>query len=112
MALAAAAALNCSLTDRRVASSVLFLTGHHAEDLNPSLAPTRVVYMPGSDLGIYASTWLADGESTDMPCVLISRVSQSDETIVRARLADLAEIKGMASPSILLAGWTLARASL
>ncbi len=112
VALAAAAALTCSLTDRRAASSVLFLTGHHAEDLNPALAPTRVVYMPGSDLGIYAGAWLADGESPDMPCVVISRVSQPDEMIVRTRLEDLARVKPMASPSILLAGWTLAEANL
>ena len=108
VALAAAAALSCSLTDRRAASSVLFLTGHHAEDLNPGLSPTRVVYMPGLDLGIYASAWLADGESPDMPCVVMSRVSHPDQTIVRLRLDDLSRITDTASPSILLAGWALA----
>lgn len=111
VALAAAAAIGCSLTDRRAASSVLFSTGHHAEDLNPSLAPTRVIYMPGVDLGIYASAWLADGESPAMPCVVVSRVSQPDEMIVRTCLRDLADVVGVASPAILLAGWALAAVS-
>ena len=111
-ALAAASALCCSLTDRRAASSVLFLTGHHAENLNPSLPPTRVVYMPGGDLSIYASAWLADGESPDMPCVLLSRVSRADQSVQHTTLGELASLRPPRSPSILLAGWALSESSV
>ncbi len=108
-ATAAAAALGCSLTDRGTASSVLFLTGHHSEKLNPDLPPTRVVYMPGSDLSVYARAWLEDGESPALPCVLISRVSQPGQSIVRTTLRDLAGVTIPATPAILLAGWALTK---
>ncbi len=106
-AFAAAAILGRSLTDRRAASSVLIMTGHHADDLNPSLAPTRVVYMPGSDLGIYAAAWLADGEAPEMPCAVISRVSQPEQSVVRTSLGELAQVQAPVAPALLLAGWAL-----
>lgn len=107
---AAAAALRCSLTDRSTASSVLILTGHHAEEANASLAPTRVVYMPGSDLSGYVNSWLRAGDSPDMPCVLISRVSQPDQEIVRTSLRELAQTRVPPSPALMLAGWALSQA--
>ena len=107
-ATSAAAALGCSLTGRSTSSSVLFLTGHHSEKLNPDLPPTHVVYMPGSDLSVYARAWLGEGESPDLPCVLVSRVSQPDQTILRTALRNLSAAIVPASPAILLAGWALA----
>ena len=104
---AAAAALGCSLTDRSAASSVLLSTGHHAQTLNPNLRPTRVVYMPGPDLASYASAWLAEGDSPDMPCALVSRVSQPDERVTRTTLAQLPKVEPPAAPALLLAGWAL-----
>lgn len=106
-ATAAAAALGCSLTDREIASSVLFLTGHHSEKLNPDLPPTRVVYMPGTDLSVFARAWLEDGESPELPCVIVSRVSQPDQSIKRTTLRDLSAAVVTQSPAILLAGWAL-----
>ncbi len=106
-ATAAAATLGCSLTDRATASSVLFLTGHHSEKPTPDLPPTRVVYMPGSDLSAYARAWLEDGESPDLPCVLVSRVSQPDQSILRTILRNLSAAVVPQSPAILLAGWAL-----
>ncbi len=108
-ATAAAAAVRCSLTDRDVSSSVLIMTGHHAEKPDGELPPTRIVYMPGSDLGGYATKWLAGGDSPDMPCVLISRVSQPDQAIIRTTLRNLASLTPPASPAILLAGWVLSQ---
>lgn len=106
-ATAAAAAMKCSLTSRDAASSVLLTTGHHAEEANNQLPPTRVVYMPGSDLGVFARKWLASGEPPDMPCVLVSRVSQPDERVAAMRLSELASAQVPASPAVLLAGWAL-----
>ena len=65
-AFAAAAAIGCSLTDRRSASNVIFSTGHHAQSHNEAPLPeledaTRVVYMPGRDLTLLAQEWLAAG---------------------------------------------------
>lgn len=108
-ATAAAAAIRCSLTDRDVSSSVLIMTGHQAEKPGGELPPTRIVYMPGSNLGSYAAEWLAEGDSPDMPCVLISRVSQPDQAIIRSTLCNLASLTVPASPAILLAGWALSQ---
>lgn len=104
---AAAAAIGCSLTSREHASSVLFLTGHHAESQTPNLTPTRVVYMPGSDLAAHAERWLREGLTPDTPCVLVSRISQPDQKIFRTTLEGLASIPAPASPAVLLAGLAL-----
>ncbi len=106
-ACAAAAALGCSLTNRGTSSSVLFLSGHHASEKNPDLSPTRVVYMPGPDLKARASAWLEKGESPDLPCVLISHVSQASQSILRMPLRDLPSAVIPSSPAILLTGWAL-----
>jgi uroporphyrin-III C-methyltransferase len=109
-ATAAAAAIQCSLTSRDTASSVLFTTGHHAKTQNTTLAPTRVVYMPASNLNEHAGKWLREGDSPEMPCVLVSRVSQPDQTIFRTTLGELATAPPPASPAVLLAGWALNQA--
>jgi uroporphyrin-III C-methyltransferase len=106
---AAAAALGCSLTERGIASSVVLLSAHHAHEKNPELSPTRVVYMPGSDLKAQAKAWLESGEPPDLPCVLVTRVSQPDQSIVHMRLEDLLTATVSASPSILLAGRAVGR---
>ncbi|MBV8115242.1 MAG: uroporphyrinogen-III C-methyltransferase, partial [Silvibacterium sp.] len=57
-AFAAAASLQCSLTDRRSSSSIVFSSGHHASDGSPEhREPTRVVYMPGRDFSGLAAEW-------------------------------------------------------
>jgi siroheme synthase len=109
-ALTPAAAIRCSLTSRDAASSVLITTGHHAKTQNTALAPTRVVYMPGSDLNEHAEKWLREGDSPEMPCAVVSRISQPDQTIFRTTLAELATAPPPASPAVLLAGWALNQA--
>ncbi len=106
-ATAAAAALQCSLTNRDIASSVLFTTGHHAGMQNGDLSPTRIVYMPGTHLREHAEKWLRDGLLPEMPCALVSRVSQPDQAIFRTTLGELAAAPVPASPAVLLAGWAL-----
>ncbi|MGD0481884.1 MAG: siroheme synthase CysG [Terracidiphilus sp.] len=111
-AFAAAAALGRSLTDREWASHVVFSTGHHAQSHNreplPALeAGTRVVYMPGRDLTLLATEWLAEGLPADLPCAVVSRAAQPDQQIVHTTLGELASIAPPAAPSILIAGWAL-----
>jgi uroporphyrin-III C-methyltransferase len=105
---AAAAALGRSLTARGAASSVVFLSGHHAPTANRDLPPTRVVYMPGANLRAQAEEWLQNDESPDLPCVLISRISQPEESILRMPLRDLAAAVVPAAPALLIAGWAVA----
>jgi len=107
-AFAAAAAIGCSLTDRRIASSVEFHTAHRREDAAES-HPTRVVYMPGREYAKLAAEWLAAGEPPTLPCCIISRAAQPDQQIQWTTLAALAGEPSVAAPSLLLAGWALAK---
>ena len=111
-AFAAAAAIPCSLTDRNSASNVTFSTGHHAQSHNNARLParedaTRVVYMPGRELGMLAAEWLAEGLPPDFPCAIVSRAAQPGQTIFRTTLAELGDAEPAQAPSLLLAGWAI-----
>ena len=109
---AAAAAIQCSLTDRNSASNVIFSTGHHAQSHNQSPLPeiedaTRVVYMPGRDLTLLAAQWLDEGLPPDFPCVVVSRAAQPDQEVRCTTLAALGEAEPALAPSLLIAGWAV-----
>src|SRR5919109_251285 len=77
-ALGAAAALQIPLTHRGIGSSIVFLTGHHAENANSdhwpdAIAPnaTVVVYMPGHDYGTKAQKLRAAGIAPETPCAIV-----------------------------------------
>jgi len=110
-AFAAAAAVGCSLTDRAIASSVTFSTGHHAPDSEHARSATtqctRVVYMPGRDLHPLAAQWLAQGLPPDLPCAVVSRAAQPDQQIQVTTLDHLADTVQMAAPSLVIAGWVI-----
>ncbi len=111
-AFAAAAAIQCSLTDRNSASNVIFSTGHHAQSHNQSPLPeiedaTRVVYMPGRDLTLLAAQWLDEGLPSDFPCVVVSRAAQPDQEVRCTTLAALGEAEPALAPSLLIAGWAV-----
>ncbi len=111
-AFAAAAAIQCSLTDRNSASNITFSTGHHAQSHNQSQLPaiedaTRVVYMPGRDLTLLAAQWLDEGLPGDFPCVLVSRAAQPDQGVICTTLGSLGEAPPALAPSLLIAGWAV-----
>jgi uroporphyrin-III C-methyltransferase / precorrin-2 dehydrogenase / sirohydrochlorin ferrochelatase len=111
-AFAAAAAIGRSLTDRDWASHVILTTGHHAQSHNREALPaveagTRVVYMPGRELGLLAAEWLAEGLPEDLPCAVVSRAAQPDEQVVHTTLGQLGEIEPAVAPSLLIAGWAV-----
>lgn len=115
-ALAAAAAIPASLTDRGSASNVIFSTGHHAQSHNEAPLPaiedaTRVVYMPGRNLSLLAAEWLAEGLPADFPCVLVSRAAQPDQEVRATTLAALPDETPLRAPSLLIAGWAIANAA-
>jgi siroheme synthase len=114
-ALAAAAAIPASLTDRHTASNVIFSTGHHAQSHNDAELPanedaTRVVYMPGRDLALLAAEWLSEGLPGELPCVLVSRAGQADQSVFVTTLSELGNAPPMQAPSLLLAGWAVRNA--
>jgi uroporphyrin-III C-methyltransferase / precorrin-2 dehydrogenase / sirohydrochlorin ferrochelatase len=116
-AFAAAAAIGCSLTDRDWASNVIFSTGHHAQSHHRAALPaledaTRVVYMPGRDMTLLAAEWMAEGLPADLPCAVVSRAAQPDQSVVHTTLGELGQAaKAAQAPSLLLAGWAVREAA-
>lgn len=109
-AFGAAAAAQISLTDRRLASHVLFTTFSRAPEaqLLPILGitpeTTVVVYMPGVD---YAgvSHWLQEsGVVSETPCLVISKASQREQSIRSASVSELALLSPLPAPALLLVG--------
>jgi len=116
-ALAAAAQAQVSLTDRRTADQVLVVSGHREPGKTGSewyrmvtSRTTVVVYMPGEYFGI-AEDLLRAGMSASTPCAIISRALSSAEQSYQTTLGLLHRAPVLPSPSILIAGETLAAAS-
>jgi uroporphyrin-III C-methyltransferase len=112
---AAASALQVSLTDRRLASKVIFLTGHRVGTDEPcwgTLPPdaTLVIYMPGSDYARLAAQITESGFSPQTPCDIVSNVATPQERRVCTRVDELAQIASLPAPCVILVGNALAAA--
>jgi len=109
-ALGAAASARFSLTDRRHASRVVFLTAHRADgaglsaERNDPAHTTYVIYMPGHRYAGLAAEFAAAGLGADVPCVIISRATTRDEMIYRTTLGKLPQCPAAAAPSLLVVG--------
>jgi uroporphyrin-III C-methyltransferase len=116
-AVAAAATAQISLTDRRVAQQLLIISAHHAHDkyddsnLFRMVSPrtTIVVYMPG-EYGIVSERLRRAGLDSSTPCLLVSRVSTSEEQLFQTTLGGLPIAPVLPAPCILIVGATVARA--
>ena len=113
-ALGAAAAAQVSLTERRVASSVLFMTGQHcheqasadgakADDLAATLRPTVVVYMP-TDYAAISKELRAAGWDSDTPCLVVSKAGTTEESSSLTTLEELPNSPQLPSPKLLIIG--------
>ena len=110
-ACSAAAAAGISLTDRSIASQVVFATAHHCDENSSrnftgaaSSERTLVVYMPGHNYeSIYAQLRQA-GVPPETPCAVISKIATPDQQITKSTIRALAEHVGSSSPSILIVG--------
>jgi uroporphyrin-III C-methyltransferase len=109
-ALGAAASAEISLTDRRHASRVVFVTAHRESGIglgnerHVSADTTYVIYMPGTRYAELAAELQEAGIGGGIPCVVISRATTENETIFRTTVANLAECPPAASPSLVVAG--------
>ena len=115
-ALGAAASARISLTDRRHASRVVFVTAHRTGDTglrnerHVAADTTYVIYMPGNRYAELSAELQAAGIGPEIPCVVISRATTRDEIIYPTTVAKLPEFPGAASPSLLVVG-SIARVS-
>jgi uroporphyrin-III C-methyltransferase len=120
-ALAAAASLGVALTDRRGSSKVVIASGHHANGIGREEKTdwrglvaddtTLVVYMPGRGLSNFSRELIEAGLSAEIPSVVISRVSTADERRIATTIGELSEVPATETPSILLIGHAIGRAS-
>ena len=107
---AAAAAAGLTLTDRRAASALVFLTGHSADvqslrrsafDLNKS---SYAVYMPGPDYEKTATELMEMGIAPATPCALIAHAGRSSQKIYFMTVGSLRQVSAIFTPAILIVG--------
>jgi uroporphyrin-III C-methyltransferase/precorrin-2 dehydrogenase/sirohydrochlorin ferrochelatase len=113
----AAASLGLSLTERKRARRVQFVTGHGADGRLPddidwgSVADrkvTTILYMPRNTLGEFARRALAKGLDPATPAVAVASATLPDEARVAGTIATidlLAEALPPSAPVTILIGW-------
>jgi len=106
----AAAAAKISLTDRRVASQVLFTTFSRGESgswLNwAAITPetTIAIYMPGTHYGEVAERLVENGLAAETPCVIVSQATRAEQQVRWSSIAALSDADQLPAPSLLLVG--------
>ena len=113
-AVGAAAGARISLTDRRLASQVLFTTfsrgetGHLSDGgLNwAAITPetTIAIYMPGTHYGEVAERLIENGLSRETPCVVVSQATRAEQQIRWSTIALLGNETQLPAPSLLIVG--------
>jgi uroporphyrin-III C-methyltransferase len=112
----AAAAAGIALTDRRGASSLVFLSGHPSAPNTTNEWPaldgaqrglrgaTVVIYMPGSDYAKLQRELEEAGVDGHSPCLLISGASTAASQTYQTIAGQLGQAPALASPKILIVG--------
>lgn len=110
-AFGAAAKAQIPLTDRRLASKMVFLSNHHCADKTPpdwkdviSDDTTVVVYMPGADYDSLATRLCAAGLEPQTACLVVSRATSAQQRVHSTPLANLAEAAWLPAPVLLIIG--------
>ena len=112
-ALGAAAGAGIALTQRGLAQSVTFVTGHIPEDESldwQTLArsgQTVVFYMGVGKLSPIVARLRAAGAPDTLPAALIERATLPEQRVLRGTLAQIADLggrAGIASPALLIVG--------
>ena len=110
-AFGAAAQARIPLTDRRLASKIVFLSNHRcAGKTSPdwkdavSNDATIVVYMPGADNEGLAAKLRAAGLEAKTPCLLVSRATSEQQQVHATTLTNLAGAPFLPAPVLLIIG--------
>jgi uroporphyrin-III C-methyltransferase len=109
--IAGAAAAGISLTDRRLASSVVFTTGHRGEehqqlewDKLVTSGSTVVIYMPGTDYARLADELTDAGLPSVTPCAVVSRAGRVDQQVLWTNVEHLSRQASLPAPSMVIVG--------
>jgi uroporphyrin-III C-methyltransferase len=109
-ALGAAAAAGISLTDRRVASQILLTTFSRGIDGSAmdwgcvTSTTTLVLYMPGADYAEVSERLLGGGLPEDLPCVIVSQATGSQQQVRWSSVGRLASEEKLPAPALLIVG--------
>jgi uroporphyrin-III C-methyltransferase len=109
-AIGAAAAVGISLTDRRVASQILFSTFSRRPEGNAmdwgvvTPATTLVLYMPGPDYAEVSERLYDAGLPSELPCVIVSNATSSQQQVRWTTVAKLAHEEKLPAPALLIVG--------
>ena len=113
-AFGAAASARVPLTDRALASSVLFTTFSRSPESQRilrntlTLDTTVVIYMPGLQYS-EVSQWLIEaGLPPETPCMVVSKATQAAQITELSTAAGLADLSPLPAPAILIVGRTAA----
>ncbi|HKF24234.1 MAG TPA: uroporphyrinogen-III C-methyltransferase [Candidatus Angelobacter sp.] len=111
-ALGAAAAAQVPLTKRGVAPALLFVTYSRLAGQPPlnwralaASGATIVIYMPGSEYGSISAELCAAGLNAETPCVIVSRASRNNQTVLASTVQQLSGISAQPAPALLIVGW-------
>jgi len=110
-ALGAAAGAHVPLTDRNSAHALVFLSGHHAADDDPTnwqalvaLGATAVIYMPGYRYGEISRKLRFAGLAGNTPCAVISQATTAEEQVYSTDLENLRNAPRLPAPTLLVVG--------
>jgi uroporphyrin-III C-methyltransferase len=114
-ALGAAAAAGISLTDRRVASQLLFSTFSRGIDGSAmdwgcvTSTTTLVLYMPGADYAEVSERLLEGGLLAGLPCVIVSQATGAQQQVRWSSVGRLAKEERLPAPALLIVGRVASR---
>jgi uroporphyrin-III C-methyltransferase/precorrin-2 dehydrogenase/sirohydrochlorin ferrochelatase len=107
----AAAAAGVSLTDRRLGSSLVFLTAQRCKGNPPpnwkavaELGGTTAIYMPGGHEGDLALQLVDAGLPATTPCFVVASASRANEQVIETTLGELPGMAKPPAPALLLIG--------
>jgi uroporphyrin-III C-methyltransferase len=110
-AIAGAAAAGISLTDRRLASSVIFTTAHRGEehqrlewDRLVTSGSTVVIYMPGTDYARLSDELTDAGLAPSTPCAVVSCAGRPEQQVLWTNVDHLARQAPLPAPSMVIVG--------
>jgi uroporphyrin-III C-methyltransferase / precorrin-2 dehydrogenase / sirohydrochlorin ferrochelatase len=109
-AMGAAAAAGIPLTDRRVASQVLFSTFSRSPERGNlewsqlTADTTLVLYMPGSDYCEVAERLRDSGLPADLPCVIVSRATSAEQQVRWTSVGSLHAEEKLPAPALFIVG--------
>jgi uroporphyrin-III C-methyltransferase len=110
-AIASAAVAGISLTDRRFAASVVFLTAHRGKDAEAvawdklsTSHSTLAIYMPGSGYKLLAEQLCAAGLDPRTSCAVVSHAGRTTQQVRWSDLTSLKLLEPLPAPSLVIVG--------